>query len=236
MASEGGDPIRFTSFIGEHPKWSPDGQYLVFDADTGNSIKLMSAHGGRPVRIVPESMHISSGGNPIWSPDGSKIAFKADSAIWILEIETGTFSRAFRQEGTYPIPSCWSRDGKSLLLMLREPPTKRSSILRLFLTGQTREVFAHEEGKSYRYAEESPDGSLLAFTWCEGRKCDLWVAPSQGGKGVQLTMHPSYDVSPAWSPDGTKIAFTSARTGRMDIYVMDLDLPDLRRAVEKINR
>jgi len=48
-------------------------------------------------------------------------------------------------------------------------------------------------------------------------------------------MHPGYDDSPSWAPDGTKLAFTSARTGKMDIYVMDLDLVDLRKAVEAIN-
>jgi TolB protein len=236
VASDGGTPVRFTSFIAEHPKWSPDGQYIVFDADSGNSIKLISSHGGRPVRIVPESIPVFRGGNPIWSPDGSRIAFKADSVIWVLEIETGTFTRAFQQGGKYPIPSCWARDGKSILLLLWGQPSNGSPILRVFLTGETREVLSPVEGKAYRYVEESPDGSLIAFAWCEGRNCDLWVAPSGGGKAVQLTMHPSYDDTPAWSPDGTKIAFTSARTGRMDIYVMSLDLIDLRSALKAINK
>ena len=236
VAAGGGDPVRLTTFIGEHPKWSPDGHYIVFDADTGNNIKLMSAQGGRPVRIVPESIHIFSGGNPIWSPDGSRIAFKADSAVWILEIETGTITRAFRKGGSYPIPSCWARDGKSILMVMREREPPRSAIVRLLLTGETREVLSPAEGKTYRYAEESPDGSLIAFAWCEGRSCDLWVAPSGGGEAVQLTMHPSYDDSPAWSPDGIRIAFTSARTGKMDIYVMDLNIEDLQSAVRALNK
>ncbi|MBE0557284.1 MAG: PD40 domain-containing protein, partial [Proteobacteria bacterium] len=182
------------------------------------------------------SIPVFSGGNPIWSPDGSRIAFKADSAIWVLEIETGTFARFFREEQKYPIPSCWARDGKSILILLREPPSNRSKILRVFLTGELREVLSPVEGKAYRYAEESPDGSLIAFAWCEGRNCDLWVAPSGGGNAVQLTKHPSYDDSPIWSPDGTRIAFTSARTGRMDIYVMDIDLADLRKELKTLNK
>jgi Tol biopolymer transport system component len=48
-------------------------------------------------------------------------------------------------------------------------------------------------------------------------------------------MHPSYDDTPSWSPDGTRIAFTSARKGKMDIYVMDLDLVDLHKKIEKVN-
>jgi TolB protein len=236
VAADGGVPARFTSYIGEHPKWSPDGQYLVFDADSGNSIKLMSAHGGRPVRIVPESIPVYRGGNPIWSPDGARVAFKADSALWILDIESGSMERVFGHGGQYPIPSCWARDGKSILLIQWERPPGPTTILRFFLTGETRVVLPPVEGKRYRYVEESPDGTLIAFAWCEGRNCDLWVAPSGGGHAVQLTMHPSYDDTPAWSPDGAKIAFTSARTGKMDVYVMDLDLEDLHRALKTVNK
>jgi len=228
VGSEGGTPVRFTSFIGEHPKWSPDGQYIVFDADFGDSVKLVSSNGGRPVRIVPESMHVSKGGNPIWSPDGSRIAFKADSVVWILEVETGVFTKAYDAAGKRPVPSCWSRDGKSILLSLLDPQTRGAAIWRVVPGGEAVEVFSPAEGRAYRYPDESPDGSLVAFALCEGRSCDLWVAPSGGGRAVQLTMHPSYDDTPCWSPDGTKIAFTSARSGKMDVYVMDLDLEGLR--------
>ena len=38
-----------------------------------------------------------------------------------------------------------------------------------------------------------------------------------------LTNHPAYDWGPAWSPDGTKIAFASDRDGNVEIYVMNAD-------------
>jgi Tol biopolymer transport system component len=42
---------------------------------------------------------------------------------------------------------------------------------------------------------------------------------------IRLTHNPGKDVSPAWSPDGTQIAFASMRNGAdtFDIYVMDAD-------------
>jgi Tol biopolymer transport system component len=236
VAAEGGAPVRFTSFIGEHPKWSPDGQYIVFDADFGDSVKLVSAHGGRPVRIVPESIHVSSGGNPIWSPDGSRIAFKAESVVWVLEIETGAFTKAYDAPGKRPIPSSWARDGKSILLWLLDPRDRSATLWRVVPGGDAVELFPPAEGKSFRYPDESPDGSLVAFSLCEGRACDLWVAPSGGGKPVQLTMHPAYDDTPCWSPDGTKIAFTSARSGKMDVYVMDLDIEGIRAELKALGR
>ena len=52
------------------------------------------------------------------------------------------------------------------------------------------------------------------------------VAPSSGwaqGTPVNLTNNTHNDSGPVWSPDGTKIAFTSERIGGDDIYVMNAD-------------
>jgi Tol biopolymer transport system component len=44
------------------------------------------------------------------------------------------------------------------------------------------------------------------------------------GSGVtQLTSDPRFDLQPAWSPDGTKIAFHSNRTEDFEIYAMNAD-------------
>src|SRR5207253_437430 len=40
---------------------------------------------------------------------------------------------------------------------------------------------------------------------------------------MRLTNNPANDQFPRWSPDGTKIAFTSNRDGKEEIYVMDAD-------------
>jgi Tol biopolymer transport system component len=41
-----------------------------------------------------------------------------------------------------------------------------------------------------------------------------------GSSQQQLTIDAALDVDPEWSPDGTKIAFTSTRDGQADVYVM----------------
>jgi Tol biopolymer transport system component len=38
-----------------------------------------------------------------------------------------------------------------------------------------------------------------------------------------------------WSPDGTKVAFTNARTGRMDVYVMEPDMQEIKREPKAAN-
>lgn len=62
----------------------------------------------------------------------------------------------------------------------------------------------------------SPDGREIAFTY----KGDIYKVAATGGNAVRLTSQPSYEGTPIWSPDGTKIAFASDRNGGMDIFIM----------------
>jgi len=62
----------------------------------------------------------------------------------------------------------------------------------------------------------SADGSMLAFAW----RGDIWVVPSEGGIARQVTQHPAGDRQPAFSPDGSEIAFISDRDAGSQVYVM----------------
>jgi TolB protein len=46
---------------------------------------------------------------------------------------------------------------------------------------------------------------------------------ADGTDSTNISRHAKADRHPDWSPDGTKIAFTSDREGKDDIYVMDDD-------------
>ena len=54
------------------------------------------------------------------------------------------------------------------------------------------------------------------------------VDPS-GEVNVPLVAHPRNDEGPTWSPDGRKVAFSSNRRGRADIYRIDIDGRNLVR-------
>jgi eukaryotic-like serine/threonine-protein kinase len=79
----------------------------------------------------------------------------------------------------------------------------------------------------------SPDGSQLVFiSPCLGRadffetiynESSLFVINADGSDLKQLTPSPGSDFEPAWSPDGTQIAFTSVRGGFRQIYSLDVD-------------
>ena len=56
-----------------------------------------------------------------------------------------------------------------------------------------------------------------------------------GTDAVRLTTSPAPDVSPAWSPDGTSIAFASLRDGNYEIYLMNADGSDQRRLTRNLD-
>jgi serine/threonine protein kinase/WD40 repeat protein len=66
----------------------------------------------------------------------------------------------------------------------------------------------------------SPDDSKLAV--CirdpQTRTRDIWIFDLLRGGKTRLTFDPADDIDPIWSPDGTRIAFTSDRSGQRNIY------------------
>jgi len=229
VSPDEGEPRRLTTVIGEHPDWSPDGRYIAFDGDYGDSIQMVPASGGPPVRIVPDSIPVSSGGQPKWSPDSSRIVFKEGSNLWVLEVSSGRLEKVFSEPGKRLLPTCWSQDGKEIYVNLSDTENENASIWAVSLSGESKRKVTSEEESVYRYADLSPDGSLLVMVWCEGGDCNLWVMPSAGGPRLQITSNSKYDDGPSWSPDGKRITFVSTRSGNFEIWTVEVDVEGLRR-------
>ena len=49
---------------------------------------------------------------------------------------------------------------------------------------------------------------------------DLWSVPRAGGDTVRLTSGTGSETDPAFSPDGTEIAFTGEYDGNVDVYTI----------------
>jgi tricorn protease len=71
----------------------------------------------------------------------------------------------------------------------------------------------------------SPDGKEIAFA----SGGDIWTVAASGGEAHLLVTHPATESRPLYSPDGTRLAFVSTRTGAGNIYVLTLATGELMR-------
>ncbi len=73
-------------------------------------------------------------------------------------------------------------------------------------------------------------GGLIAFVSLQdGGNYEIFTMKADGSELTNLTNNLATDMFPAWSPEGTRIAFTSDRSGDTDIYVMNADGSSLSR-------
>ncbi len=85
--------------------------------------------------------------------------------------------------------------------------------------GPTKTVrFTTGEG-TWMNVDVSPDGQEIVFDLFG----DLYLLPVDGGRARRLTSGPAFDVQPRFSPDGSRISFTSDRAGGDNIWVMNRD-------------
>ncbi|HET9436987.1 MAG TPA: hypothetical protein VFO64_02210 [Gaiellaceae bacterium] len=71
----------------------------------------------------------------------------------------------------------------------------------------------------------------IAFTTSRDGNQEIYVMNPDGSDQTNLTQHPAHDASPAWSPDGSRIAFATSRHGgtNYEIYAMNADGSGLTR-------
>jgi Tol biopolymer transport system component len=75
-------------------------------------------------------------------------------------------------------------------------------------------------GPTIPSAPDAPEPGLIVYHSVVGANFDLYAVDPDGTERRQLTDHPASDVYPALSPDGSRIAFVSDRTGSSQIYAM----------------
>ncbi len=72
----------------------------------------------------------------------------------------------------------------------------------------------------YRTLTISPDGKRVAVerTDAQTQNKDIWLVDSASGATTRFTSDPGWEAFPLWSPDGSRIIFTSNRSGVYNLY------------------
>jgi Tol biopolymer transport system component len=151
---------------------------------------------------------------PIVSPDGRYVAYSDPTGMYLRVIATGETRRWDLQKDFIADPSSWFPDGTHLLVTRWNGSASKPSLWKLSLLGGDARKLIDNAGYG---SSVSPDGKRIAFVSDQptlgrlptpGR--ELWVMAADGSnphKIAEADSHGSCLFSPAWAPDGQRIAY-----------------------------
>ncbi len=155
------------------------------------------------------------------------LLFVRDGSIWRVDADGSGLER-LRTAGDPALSPAWSPDGRRMAYMAFVR-SGQPLVVQDLVTGRRDVVPGTEEGLNITPAW-SPDGRRLAFAHGTDAGTDIYLSPMAGGVPVagaapqRLTIGRFADnLSPTWSPDGSRIAFISSRAGTPQLYVMNTD-------------
>ncbi|HEY0173294.1 MAG TPA: S9 family peptidase [Pyrinomonadaceae bacterium] len=227
-ATDGARPPRqFTTSpqSSNSPRWSPDGRALAFlstrpdggaQTQTTTAVTPSSspeAQGARQQSQTAAPPQTTETPTPTGTPGqlrtattpGVPSALQSAAAagdpaprsqVWVLSLDGGEARRVTNLKngvGAFD----WSPDGTRLVLTSRTGPSD---------TKAPSSDVRHYKHTSYKFNDTG---------WFDDKRSHVWVVDVQGGAARQITSGEDWnDSDPRWSPDGTRIAFVSDRTGK----------------------
>jgi Tol biopolymer transport system component/DNA-binding winged helix-turn-helix (wHTH) protein len=215
--------------------WSPDGTMLAFseaNAEGRPAITLLSLadHSTRHLTSPPVE-HFDS--QPAFSPDGKRMAFVRTSGpgevddLFLVPIEGGGPRRlTFDNRAIYGSPA-WTEDGSDLVFSSARAGLQ--GLWRLPVSGGDPRPVA-EAGTDAYYPAIATKVHRLAYMRGISNH-NVWQLALKDrthaqGKASMLIAAQGYAYHPQFSPDGTKIAFESNRSGYPGIWVCNRDGSD----------
>jgi WD40-like Beta Propeller Repeat len=236
---QGGDPQPLVD-LGSgrdaiNPVWSKDGLTIAFAGQESPGglfvIYVVNADGtGTPQQITSdywESGIWSSDTDPTWSPDSKQIAFvrtlgdgtSTSSAIWTVELATGSTTPIYFGSGFDQAEPAWSPDGTRIaftgkLTSCAQEPCRWGMLIWDVERGQFTNFLRYDDFYDWHHPDWSPDGTMIVASFGKDE------VPIMDGMGLQLfdvssgnpvdRSSPCYlTTEPSFSPDGQWLLLTA---------------------------
>ena len=156
-----------------------------------------------------------------------QLTFSADGDLYVIDAGSST-PQSLIASPTHANMPAWSADGT--LLAYTATLEDNEEIVIVFADDTDRQINATHNSHHDHAPAWSPDGQFLALASDRDGDWGIYVGNVQQvgvEAGIAIvrptrqTFNRFYDGHPAWSPDGTRIAYTSDRGLRWQVFTMD---------------
>ena len=203
-------------------------------------IYVMNADGSGQARVT---VGIKGGYEPNWSPDGTKIVFQY-GGLKVADIATGGIQaiplgvEKDNLPNQYLVKPAWSPDGEWIAFLNESGTQGDVYLIRPDGTGLRRLTDSNDVSRDGDLVW-SPDGKQLAYSAHRTGNIEIYVLDVAGALQGEAASRQLTDSKPpvrnlvtSWSPDGSRIAYSSDRDGNAEIYMVNVDGSDSVRLTD----